>query len=329
MSTSTTTPPLTDSPDAFAQRILDAVLGAMDALAIHLGDRLGWYRSLAEDGPASPVELAERTGTDARYAREWLEQQAVTGILGVDEDGRFSLSPVGVAVLADPHSLAYSTPMARMVCGAAMHLPELLEAYRTGGGVSWSRLGRDARESQADANRPWFEHRLEGALRSVPELDAVLRKPGARLLDIGCGAVWSTIALAHACPGGHVDGVDVDLASVELARTNVESDDAVAQRITVIESDAADLPEATYDAAFAFECIHDMPQPVEVLDAVRRTLAPGAPLIVVDEAVAETFTAPGDDVERLIVRMRLGEVVFEIFENFGHNLPELSYAPCG
>ena len=41
-----------------------------------------------------------------------------------------------------------------MFCGFAVHLPELLDAYRTGGGVSWADLGADARESQAAMNRP-------------------------------------------------------------------------------------------------------------------------------------------------------------------------------
>jgi hypothetical protein len=65
-------------------------------------------------------------------------------------------------------------------------------------------------------------------------------------------------------------------------------------------TDAADLPQATYDAAFAFECVHDMPQPVQVLAATRRAVVPGAPVIIMDEAVGETFQAPGDDLERLM-----------------------------
>ena len=40
------------------------------------------------------------------------------------------------------------------------------------------------------------------------------------------------------------------------------------------------------------EAIHDISRPVEVLDAIRRSLAPGASLIVTDENVGETFTAP-------------------------------------
>jgi len=64
--------------------------------------------------------------------------------------------------------------------------------------------------------------------------------------------------------------------------------------------DAARMPEAEYEAVFAFECVHDMPRPVEVLTAVRRALVPGGSVIVMDEAVAESFTAPGDELNRLM-----------------------------
>lgn len=61
--------------------VLGAAPGMNDILAIYLGDRVGWYRSLASDGPATAEELARRTGTHPRYAREWLEQQAVSAVL--------------------------------------------------------------------------------------------------------------------------------------------------------------------------------------------------------------------------------------------------------
>jgi hypothetical protein len=38
----------------------------------------------------------------------------------------------------------------------AGQVPALLDAYRTGGGVSWAQLGEDARDAQGDTNRPWF-----------------------------------------------------------------------------------------------------------------------------------------------------------------------------
>ncbi|MEE2030540.1 class I SAM-dependent methyltransferase [Rhodococcus chondri] len=296
------TPPRTDTVDAFAQRVVDATLGAIDLISIYLGDRLGWYRSLAADGPATSQELAVRTGTHPRYAREWLEQQAVTGLLTVDngEPPCFALSPAGAEVLTDDRSLNFLAPLPRLLSSAVVQLPALLEAYRTGGGVGWAQYGDDARESQADVNRPWFEQMLPGALRSVAEVDSLLRTPGTAIADIGCGGGWSTIALARTYPEASLHGFDIDPASAELARSNAASEPAVAQRITITAADATALPESTFQAVFAFECMHDMPQPVEVLAAARRSLVPGGMVIVMDEAVADEFTAPGDDIERLM-----------------------------
>ncbi|WP_394248906.1 class I SAM-dependent methyltransferase [Arthrobacter pityocampae] len=289
-------------PDAetVAERILTAALGTMDILAIHLGDRLGWYRSLADGGPASSLELAQRTGTSERYAREWLEQQAITGLLApVEDEGmrRFRIPEGAAEVLTDKDSLNYLAPLARMLAGAAVHLPALRRSYQTGTGVGWSEFGADARESQADMNRPWFERELATALGATPALMSRLQAQSTTIADIGCGGGWSSMALARIFPTARVRGFDLDLASVELARANAiaaESD------VSFEHADAADLPSAQFDAVFAFECIHDMPYPVDVLSAARRALRPNGTVIVVDEAVADEFAPPGDDLERIM-----------------------------
>ncbi|MGW5382095.1 class I SAM-dependent methyltransferase [Nocardia sp. NPDC003963] len=289
---------------AAADRVLHAALGTVDLLSIFVGDRLGWYRSLADEGPATAAQLAERTATHPRYAREWLEQQAVTGLLLVQRDGAadervFAIPDAVAEVLTDEHSVDYLAPVARLFGATGPALPQLLAAYRTGGGVGWDELGDDAREGQADGTRPWYEHRLAAALAGVPAVDMLLRAPGARILDIGCGAGWSAIALARAYPAARVRGVDIDAPSVRAARHNAITAD-VAQRCEFTAADAAQLPEGSFDIAFAFECVHDMPRPVDVLAAVRRALRPGAPLVVMDEAVADEFAPDGDAVERLM-----------------------------
>ncbi|MFC4605037.1 class I SAM-dependent methyltransferase [Rhodococcus kronopolitis] len=292
--------------ESVAQRVVAASLGAVDLLSIHLGDRLGWYRALAADGPATSDELAAATGSHPRYTREWLEQQAVSGLLTVDDVApgaavrRYSIPPAAAEVLTDATSLSYLAPLARMFAGAAGQMPALLDAYRTGGGVGWAQLGDDGRESQADMNRPWYERELAGALSTVPDLDALLRAPGARIADVGCGGGWSTIALARAYPHARVDGFDIDLPSVEMAAANAAASPEVAGRVAFHAGDAALMPAERFDAAFAFECVHDLPDPVGVLAAVRRSLAPDGCAVVMDEAVASRFTAPGDEVERLM-----------------------------
>jgi 2-polyprenyl-3-methyl-5-hydroxy-6-metoxy-1,4-benzoquinol methylase len=289
--------------DEFAQRLLDAILGAQFVQAAYLGDRLGYYRALAASGPLTAPELAERTGTAERYTREWLEHQAVAGVLTVDDPGaapqerRFELPAGAAEALTDPVSPAHLLPMARMVGGLGKRLDDLVDAYRSGGGVGWAEFGEDAREGQGGANRPLFLGALPREyLPSIPEVARVL--DGGRIADVGCGVGWSAIGIALAHPGVTVDGFDVDGPSIEAARVNA-AEAGVADRVHFSTDDIAGV-SGRYDLVTAFECVHDMPDPVSVLAAMRRLAEPDGFVLVMDENVAETFTAPGDDVERLM-----------------------------
>jgi 2-polyprenyl-3-methyl-5-hydroxy-6-metoxy-1,4-benzoquinol methylase len=288
-----------------ADRLTSAVIGALEVAAVDLGDRLGWYRALA-DTPGTAPQLADRTGTDPRYAREWLEQQAVAGYLTVDdvdadpEERRYTLPPEHRAILVDEVDPSFMTPMARMVMAFTRNTARLAEVYRTGGGLSWEQMGDDAREGQAAANRPFFLGPLvTEVLPALSEVDAALRA-GGRVADVGCGMGWSSIGMALGYPAATVDGFDIDLPSVEQARRNA-AQAGVADRVRFEPADAGRLGEdAQYDVVTAFECIHDLPDPVAVLTAMRAMVRPGGTVLVVDERVAETFTAPGDDIERLM-----------------------------
>jgi precorrin-6B methylase 2 len=312
--------PLDETPsvDAVAERVMSAALGWIDLMSIHVGSQLGWYRALAASGAQGLTadELAAETASSPRYAREWLEQQAASGLLGLASDGagesgaedhadeigsgrRFRLDRATAEVLADGASLSFLEPLARMLAASGERMPEIIDAYRTGGGVSWERLGVHAREAQAEMNRPWFE-RMPGVLADVPGVHDVLSRPGARIADVGAGAGWSSIALAHAHPQLRVEGFDIDEPSVRLARENARTA-GVADRVTFHLEDAARLADhAPFDAVFAFECLHDMPHPVTVLAAARAAVIPGGPVIVMDEATAEQFTADADELERLL-----------------------------
>ncbi len=296
--------------EAFAERLLASTLGAVEILSVYLGDRLGWYQALAQADTLTAEELAGVTDTHERYAREWLEQQAAVGILelvrpaaGPDGDGApaaFRLSPAHAEVLTDERSLAFLAPLARFFGAIGPKLPRLLEAYRHGGGVSWAELGDDAREAQSAGNRPWFERQLGPALASVPAVHDVLSRPGARILDVGCGMGWSTISLARAYPDARLVGVDVDAPSITAARANARAE-GVEERIEFRAADAAELAGSEpFDAAFAFECLHDMPRPVEVLSAVRGAVRIDGAVVVMDEAVADELAAPADQVDRLM-----------------------------
>ena len=291
-----------------AERLGGAALGAYELLTVYLGHRLGLYQALADAGESTPAELARATGTHERYAREWLEQQAVAGILEVDdlagaaEERRYRLPVGSEEVLLDPESLSYVVPMLRFGVSFASTLPAVEEAFRTGAGVPWTSYGSEGREAQAAANRPQFLQLLGSEwLPAMPDVHERLESdPAAAVADVACGAGWSSIAIARAYPKVRVDGYDLDGASIELARANAEAA-GLADRVRFHVRDAGDEELAgRYDLVAAFESIHDLPRPVEVLRALRRLAGDEGAVLVVDEKVADSFTAPGDEVERLM-----------------------------
>ena len=297
------------SPEALAEQIGQSVLGGLETLCIAIGDQLGLYATLEQLGPVTAVELAASTGTDVRYTREWLEQQAMAMILRCEnpeappEDRRYAL-PVGYgAVLTAPESLSGMAPMAQLFAGVAAPFPQLLAAFRTGAGVPYADYGEHMHIGQARSNRANFANLLaQEWIAAMPDVVARLRsEPPARVADIGVGQGWSCIALAQAFPRAHIDGLDLDPASIAAARENAARAGVPAERVAFHLRDAGDPALAGhYDLALAIECIHDMPRPVEVLRAMRQLVGPGGTVLIVDERVQDAFTPNGDPGERMM-----------------------------
>jgi len=304
----TTAAPDQAKTEAFAGRLFNSALGAADLVGVYLGDRLGQYRAMAGSAPLTARALARRSGIDARYAREWLEHQAVSGILEVDdpaadeEKRRYSLPAAHAVALTDPDSPFSMAPVARAVVGAMPMMPKILDAYRTGGGVSWTAFGADTIEAQGDFNRPWLRGQLGNEyLPKVADLHARLSaNPPARVLDVACGVGWASIAIAKAYPKVTTLGLDLDRSPIRLARTNAEQDGVTGRARFQAQNVAKLERNEKFDFAIIVEALHDMSAPVDVLRAVRRHLAPGGSLMVVDEKVGDRFTAPGDDVEKFM-----------------------------
>jgi hypothetical protein len=263
--------------DAFAGRLLNSGLGMFEVLSVYLGDRLGFYAALAEAGPLTSNGLAERLSLNERYVREWLEQQAVSDILAVEANGSnaasrlYSLHPGRADVLLNRDSLNYMAPMTRLLVSMATPLADLMTAFRTGAGLPWTAYGVDAREGQGDINRPVFFGPLVNEwLPSIPPVTARLQAaPPARVVDIGCGVDWSTIAIARAFPGVVVDGYDIDEASIEEARRNLKGT-GFEDRVNFYARDAGDPSiSQRYDLVVGLEMLHDASRPVAILSTMR------------------------------------------------------------
>ena len=272
-------------------------------LTIELGIRLGLYEGLVA-GAATPPELADRTGIDRRYAREWLEQQATAGIIAVDADPSdghdpdarvFSLPLAQQICLLDQDSLAFLAPLAKFSVAGAVCLPDVVEAYRKGTGLTFGEYGADIRVAQSLANRPQFLNLLASEwLTAMPDVIERLAAGHACVADIGCGTGWSSIAIGRAFGDATVDGYDLDEASISEAQRIAQAE-GLAERVRFEVRNAADAPPHSYDLVCCFEALHDMARPVEALRAMRAMLAPGGAVFIVDEKAAEHFTADDPD----------------------------------
>ncbi|HEU4422267.1 MAG TPA: class I SAM-dependent methyltransferase [Pilimelia sp.] len=283
--------------DALAERLFNAAVVGAELLTVELGRRLGLYAAVHEHGPLTAAQLASHAGIAERYAREWLEQQAATGFLDVD-GASFTLPAAYVPVLLvedDPAHLIATAPLLTALAGS---LPAVADAYRRGDGVPYEDFGADLRHGIAALNRPAFANDLAGWLAAVPGAADRLQA-GGRVLDLGCGVGWSSIAIAGSFPTARVHGVDMDANSIADARRNAARA-GLADRVTFATANAADLAGAdSYDLVCVFEALHDMGEPVKALKAARSVLADGGSVLVADERVNDTFTTQADEVERL------------------------------
>ncbi len=285
------------------ERLVESVTAALEVYGVHLGRALGLYAALADRGALTAAELADAAGIDDRYAREWLEQQAVAGYLVVGDPSqsagqrRYVLPAEHLGALVDVDDAAHVSPLADMVAGIGQVLPEVAEAYRTGAGVPYRRYGEVFRRGQAGVNRPAFSRDLtEAWLPALPDLHAALGRPDARIADLGCGLGFSTLALARAYPEADVVGIDNDPPSIDEARELARQ---AGVRVQYIAADAAEVgAHGPFDAIVVLEALHDMARPVEALRAAHKSLAEGGCVVVVDERVQAEFTAPGDLLER-------------------------------
>jgi 2-polyprenyl-3-methyl-5-hydroxy-6-metoxy-1,4-benzoquinol methylase len=289
----------TDRSEALAERLFAATLGSLELYSVYLGVELGLYDALDRHGPLTPVELSKHAGIAPRYAVEWLEQQAVAGLLEARPGERFHLAPDHARVLARPDDPAHAAPFAHMLAGIGGVLPRVADAYRTGGGVPYEAYGAAFRHGQGHINRPAFTRELPDWLAAMPDVVARLEAAARpRIADVGCGQGWSTIAVAEAFPNAWVDGIDLDAASIEDGERHAETA-GLDGRVRFLQADAAEL-QGPYDLVLILEALHDMSAPVAALRAARAALADGGAVLVVDERVAEDFTAPGDEVERMM-----------------------------
>jgi 2-polyprenyl-3-methyl-5-hydroxy-6-metoxy-1,4-benzoquinol methylase len=272
-----------DLVEDFLGRVVADGAAAVAGLSTALGVRLGLFRAMVGAGSLTSEQLAERTGLNERYVREWLAAQVAGEYVGYDpEDDTYLLPDEHAAVLADPDSPTYA--MGPFLGLGAFYAAEdaLTEAFRTGGGVSWHENGWAKFESTAEGFRPSYAASL------VPEwlpalggsvVEALER--GASVADVGCGFGHSTLLMARAFPRSHFHGYDFHCPSITKAR-RLAAEQGLDDRVSFDVATAQDFPGGPYDLITFFDCLHDMGDPGGAMQRAEQALADDGTCMVVE-----------------------------------------------
>jgi 2-polyprenyl-3-methyl-5-hydroxy-6-metoxy-1,4-benzoquinol methylase len=284
--------------EQFMGKMLGDMGAAMSGALVVLGDRLGLYRTLAQSGPMTASELAERTGTSERYIKEWLAAQAAAGYVNyLPAKHQYLMSDEQKMVFADENSPACMVGAYEVVTAAYHDVPKLEEAFHTGKGVGWHEHHPCLFKGTERFFRPGYVANLVSSW--LPALTGVVDKlnKGAKAADVGCGHGASTILMAKAFPKSQFVGFDYHAASIDSAKKAAKEAGVANCQFEI--ADSRKYPGTGYDLVAFFDCLHDMGDPVGAAKHVKQTLAADGTWLIVEPFAQDTMEANMNPVGRI------------------------------
>ncbi|GJL79402.1 MAG: SAM-dependent methyltransferase [Nitrospinaceae bacterium] len=265
----------------FMGKMVGDLAAASSGVLVVIGQKLGLYKALAEHGPLNADDLAERTGTTARYVLEWLSNQAASGYVQYDpEKSHFSMTAEQAVVFADEESPFYMGGGFTSIASLFADEPKISNAFRTGEGVSWGAHDSCLFCGVAKFFKPTYKAHLIPSW--IPALDGVQGKleKGGEAADVGCGFGHSTLLMAETFPNSHFYGFDFHQPSIDQAKQLALEKGL--KNVTFETAKAKEFPGESYDLVTFFDCLHDMGDPAGAAKHVYSKLDPNGTWMIVE-----------------------------------------------
>lgn len=271
--------------EAFAGQMVGVLNDAMLALMTSIGHQTKLFDAMADLSPSTSEEIASAANLNERYVREWLGAMVVGGVVDYDPDRKtYRLPPEHAACLtrvAGPDnlaSLAQLVPLLGNVEGG------IVESFRNGGGVPYSAYARFQELMAEDSAQVYGATLIETPLPLVPGLVERLES-GIAVADIGCGQGIALNLMAQAFPNSRFIGYDLSEEGIAASRAEAERMGLENARFEVGDVTTFDEREH-YQLITAFDVIHDLAHPAEVLRNIFNALGPGGTFLMVDIAAS-------------------------------------------
>lgn len=257
-------------------------LGAtVSSTLVVVGEKLGLYKALADFGPMTSHELAEKTGILERYAFEWLNNQAAGGyVLYESKENKYYLSDEQKACLADKDSPTYLPGSFQAFLSMAKDEEKVTKAFQEKQGIHWGDHHCDLYEGVERFFRTKYVANLVSSW--IPSLDGVedKLKAGINVADVACGHGSSTIIMAKEYPNSTFVGFDYHPESIKTATKRAE-DAGVSDRVRFEVADSTEF-SGTFDFVVVFDALHDMANPHGAAEQIFKAMKPSGSWMIVE-----------------------------------------------
>lgn len=285
--------------EAFVGQVVNDVAAALSGVMTSIGNKLGLYTAMANAGPMSSQELAEKTDLTERYIREWLNNQTAGGYIHYDAiTKRYELPDAHVPVLADPDSPLFLIPALEVGASLWMDEENLISVFKNGNGIAWGQHHHRLFCGSESLFRPGYKTFLTSSWLAAMEGMQEKLEAGAKVADVGCGHGASTIVMAESYPQSQFYGFDSHAHSIETSESRA-AEAGVTDNIHFHVAKAKDYKEGDFDLICFMDCLHDMGDPVGAARHALAALKPGGRLLLVEPAAADDVEHNINPVSRL------------------------------
>ncbi|XP_072174260.1 uncharacterized protein [Diadema setosum] len=270
-----------ETSDDFLGRMATTLNEGYKALAVAFGLQTGLFKTMIELSPTPKTsqEIADAGNFKERYVREWLGVMVCGGIVDIDRDTeKYHLPAHRVSAFREGDMESLTAAWCKGVPMMSEAYDVMLEAIKKDGprGVPYSKY-KSFHAFEADCSILWFSNHLcQSFISSHPALKRGLEN-GFRVLDVGCGRGGASRNIAVHFPQSKVTGLDISEEALKYAKEAASAKNLT--NLNYVHGDASSMPEDwtnTFDYAFIYDVVHDVPRPDLILAEIRRVLKPGA-----------------------------------------------------